>query len=128
MEGFAEFQGYCYKLMVFDQTEDTSRTDWHSAKDSCRDELNAELASIHSSREEAKITTMLVSLPSEVDRIWFGAHEHDEGIWWWSDESRWDFTNWSPGEPDDMNYLEVEHSLESLIQIVSLKFNIIHFG
>ena len=96
-----------------DDKEDILTTDWHSAKDSCRDEFNAELASLHSSKEAAKITTMLVSHSYEVDRLWIGAHEHDEGIWWWSDESRWDFTNWSPGEPDDMNYMEVRTSLDS---------------
>ena len=103
--GFTEFQGYCYKIMGFAE----EKRDWHRAKDGCRDDFKAELASIHSAREAAKITTMLVPLldhdqDESSSKIWIGAHEASEGIWWWSDESRWDFTNWAPGEPNDMYY------------------------
>ena len=109
-DGFTEFQGYCYKLMGFAEMEE--KKDWHRALEHCKYELHSELASIHSAREAAKLTTMLVSLPDvnqdeSSSKIWIGAHEAAEGIWWWSDESRWDFTNWAPGEPDDMNYYEV---------------------
>ena len=112
-EGFTEFQGYCYQMMGFVGAKDEIPTDWMGAKHGCRDILNAELASIHNSREAAKITTMLLNIPfidfddPTTSQVWTGAHEHDEGIWWWSDESKWDYTNWAPGEPDDMDYMEV---------------------
>ena len=112
-EEFTEFQGYCYKMMGFVGAKAEVPTDWHGAKDGCRDLLGAELASVHSTREAAKITTMLLDIPykdsedTTTAQVWIGAHEHDEGIWWWSDESKWDFTNWAPGEPDDMDYMEV---------------------
>ena len=55
---------------------------------------------------------MLASTPYDtqddtLSRVWIGAYEATESIWWWSDESRWEFSNWAPGEPDDMNYYEV---------------------
>ena len=110
--GFTEYQGYCYKISGLLDGEE--KHDWHFAKDHCRDDLNAELASIHTSREAAKLTTMLASIPYDTQdesssKIWIGAHEHGEGIWWWVDESRWEFSNWAPGEPNDMNYYEVSY-------------------
>ena len=52
------------------------------------------------------ITTMLADLPNDqFTSFWIGANEGaaTEGIWWWSDESKWDFTNWAQGQPDDWN-------------------------
>ena len=108
--GFTEYQGYCYRILGIQNGEE--KHDWFYAKDRCRDDFKSELASFHSSREAAKVTTMLASIQYDtqddmLSRLWIGAHEAGEGIWWWSDESRWEFSNWAPGEPDDMNYYEV---------------------
>ena len=104
---FYEFQGNCYKLLGTEGEE--SKKDWHGAKDACinfdRDAVY-DLVSMHSSREAAFVTTMLGDLPSDkFVSFWIGATEGaaTEGIWWWSDESKWDFTNWAPGEPNDWN-------------------------
>ena len=109
-EGFTEFNGYCYKMMGYE--DEVGGVDWHRAKDMCKElGLGYELASIHNARETAILITMLADLPAEVQspesvsKLWIGAHESPaEGIWWWSDETRWDFTNWSPGEPNDINW------------------------
>ena len=49
--------------MGFVGAKDEIPTDWMGAKHGCRDILNAELASIHNSREAAKVTTMLLDIP-----------------------------------------------------------------
>ena len=109
-DGFTEFQGYCYKMFSshFHAGEDK---DWWKAKDSCK-EIGAELASIHSAREAAKLTTMLVDLHVDGDntatKLWIGDHENGyDGIWGWSDETRYNYENWAPGEPNDMDYYTV---------------------
>ena len=104
---FNEFQGYCYKMMGYDGED--QQKDWHTAKDAC---INFDagrvfdLASIHNAREAAFVTTMLADLPKEkFSSFWIGATEGaaTEGIWWWSDESKFDFTNWAQNQPDDWN-------------------------
>ena len=97
--------------------EGEERHDWHFAKDHCRDDQNAELASFHSAREAAKATVMLASSTYDsqddsLSKVWIGGHESGEGIWWWSDETQWQFANWAPGEPDDMNYYEVSSNTD----------------
>ena len=94
-----------------DYEDDLMGIDWHGAKDKCKEVgLGVELASVHNVREAAILTTMLAELPDDSShesrpKLWIGAHESpSEGIWGWSDESRWDFTNWSPGEPNDINW------------------------
>ena len=90
--------------------EGEEKHDWHSAKDHCRDDYKAELASFHSVREAAKATTILASLSYDVtdeslSKIWIGGYEHDSySTWWWTDETQWQFTNWAPGNLDDWNY------------------------
>ena len=106
-ESFIEFQGYCYKVSTSDLHSGETK-DWTSAKDSCK-EIGAELASVHSSREAAKLTTILVDLPDMDDgtKIWIGAHTTvDLYEWGWSDETRFTYTNWSPDEPNgyDVRY------------------------
>ena len=108
---FTEYQGYCYKILGFAEGEE--KHDWHFAKDHCRDDYKAELASFHSAREAAKATTMLASLSYDttdesLNTVWIGGYESYDSIWWWTDETQWQFSNWAPGEPDDMNYYEVK--------------------
>ena len=42
-----------------------------------------------------------------LNTVWIGGYESYDSIWWWTDETQWQFSNWAPGEPDDMNYYEV---------------------
>ena len=88
---------------------DDSKKDWRGAKDACANYAVGavyDLASMHNPREAAFVTTMLADLPGDkFVSFWIGAAEgaSTEGLWWWSDESRWDFTNWAQGQPDDWN-------------------------
>ena len=92
--------------------ESEERHDWHFAKDHCRDDYKSELASFHSAREAAKAVVMLASstynaTDDRLSKIWIGGYESYDSVWWWTDETQWQFTNWAPGEPNDMNYYEV---------------------
>ena len=108
---FNEFQGYCYKMLGFEGED--SKKDWNGAKDACNNFQVGkayDLASIHNPREAAYVTTMLADLPNDVfTSFWIGANEGaaTEGVWWWSDESRWDFDNWAQGQPDDWNSVSI---------------------
>ena len=122
---FYEFQGNCYKLLGTEGEE--SKKDWHGAKDACinfdRDAVY-DLVSMHSSREAAFVTTMLADLPSDkFVSFWIGAIEGaaTEGIWWWSDETKWDFTNWAPGEPNDWNSVRSLNSSFVLSSFIKIK-------
>ena len=104
---FEEYRGYCYKLMGTEG--EAEKRDWYTAKDECNNfavGAVVDLASIHNSREDAFITTMLADLPAdEFSSFWIGAGiDTYAGTWWWTDETRWDYTNWSPGEPNGVYY------------------------
>ena len=110
-ENFVEFQGYCYKISTSDLNSGEAK-DWSGAKDSCKN-ISAELASVHSAKEAAKLTTMLVDLPDphgrEDTRLWIGFLEQ-EYSWQWSDETRINFLNWAPNEPS--GYVSVHVSMK----------------
>ena len=111
-------------------SDEEEKRDWHQAKDRCK-ELGTELVSVHNAREAAKLTTMLVSLPDDnqddsSSKLWIGAYESYEGIWWWSDETRYNFVNWSPGEPDDEDISTVRHR-KLLSKIVNEVVEFIYF-
>ena len=81
------------------------------------------MASVHSSREAAKLTTMLVDLPDMDDgtKIWIGAHTVGTYEWGWSDETRFTFTNWSPNEPNGYGYVKhQQHTTKSKNHVVCL--------
>ena len=108
---FQEYQGYCYKLLGMEKED--AKKDWRGAKDACINFANDgayDLVSMHNPREGAFVTTMLADLPDEqFSSFWIGATEGagTEGVWWWSDESRWDYTNWATGQPDDWNSVSI---------------------
>ena len=79
------------------------------------------MASVHSSREAAKLTTMLVDLPDMDDgtKIWIGAHTTvDLYEWGWSDETRFTFTNWSPDEPNGYDVRDISNPFNIMTKII----------
>ena len=81
------------------------------------------MASVHSSREAAKLTTILVDLPDMDDgtKIWIGAHIVGTYDWGWSDETRFTFTNWSPDEPNGYDVRYKSSPVNTMTKIFKFK-------
>jgi C1A family cysteine protease len=80
---------------------------WHEAKSHCEN-IGGHLATITSLDENLFVYKLF---SGGWNRAWLGAtDEQTEGIWEWVTGEPWGFTNWAPGEPnnlDNENYLEM---------------------
>ena len=68
---------------------------WNNAKRSCQDN-KADLASI----TDKATNIFLTSLTKK--RSWIGGFLDSDKKWKWTDGSRWGYTNWYPGEPNNL--------------------------
>ena len=117
---FQEFMGYCYSIMGLEQSVDgqQDKRNWKNAKNRCNNYAVgafADLASIHSEREAAFITTMLAGQTNDNNSaLWTGGYVriNNQGIYGWSDESNWNYDQWIFGEPNGMgDEVNILHSL-----------------
>ncbi|KAL7880087.1 hypothetical protein SRHO_G00023410 [Serrasalmus rhombeus] len=70
--------------------------------------MEGHLASVHSSEEYTFIQDLLNATNSNT--TWLGGTDAaQEGVWVWTDGSAFNYTNWSPGQPD---YLGFENCIE----------------
>ncbi|XP_031417283.1 galactose-specific lectin nattectin-like isoform X1 [Clupea harengus] len=73
--------------------------------------MGGNLASVHSIDEYSFIQDMIRKQTYRNLRTWIGGYDAvKEGLWFWSDGSRFNFITWSPGNPD--NYLGKEHCIQ----------------
>ncbi|XP_056106389.1 ladderlectin-like [Rhinichthys klamathensis goyatoka] len=80
----------CYKY--FSQS-----VKWVSAERNCQS-LGADLASVHDQPEN----DFLLGLMPPSKRKWVGAHDGEQdGEWFWSDGSVYDYDHWCSGEPSN---------------------------
>ncbi|XDV32058.1 hypothetical protein PO909_002955 [Leuciscus waleckii] len=96
--GWINFGLRCYKYF-------SHSTNWITAERNCLS-LGGNLASVHNKLEN----DFLLSLLTSSTRSWVGAHDGvQEGQWLWSDGTKFFYTNWCPGEPNDQheNCLEI---------------------
>ncbi|XP_028822898.1 galactose-specific lectin nattectin-like [Denticeps clupeoides] len=96
-EKWTPFGTHCFRLF-------TRAADWAKAELVCRS-YGGHLASIHSTEEHS----FLVGLVKKVRNIsvWIGGSDAaKEGTWVWSDGSKWDFTKWAPGEPNNAGKIQ----------------------
>ena len=108
-----EFNGHCYK---FYGTNPSQGVQWTESGDKCVELGNGyQLASIHSEREAAFITTMLAGQTNDNNSaLWTGGYVriNNQGIYGWSDESNWNYDHWIFGEPNGMgDEVNILHSL-----------------
>ena len=99
-----EFEGRCYKLFGL---LDIDKTDWNNASSACRSLSitrmhNAELASVHSSIQQAFLVAMAAKYKFQPsDTVWIGLKDMQSASYFtWSDETDVDYTNWNGDEPN----------------------------
>ncbi|XP_041933423.1 C-type mannose receptor 2-like [Alosa sapidissima] len=83
----------------------TART-WAEAERFCL-LLGGHLASVHSVAEYHFIQGLIVTQTHDSTPSWIGGSDAQQnGIWFWSDGSRFTFTLWNPSEPNNVNGAE----------------------
>ncbi|XP_048086157.1 ladderlectin-like [Alosa alosa] len=106
-EDSSALRGSCPKdWELFDQRcfrfISTART-WAEAERFCL-LLGGHLASVHSVAEYHFIQGLIVTQTHDSTASWIGGSDAQQnGIWFWSDGSRFTFTLWNPGEPNNGN-------------------------
>ena len=102
--GWTLFESNCYK--VFD-----IRGSWNAARKLCRSH-DAQLASVHSHEENRFLLSF-----AGTEENWLGGSDLiEEGVWQWTDNTPWDYSNWREGEPSDPG-------VESCLELKGLKWN-----
>ncbi|XP_032422555.1 galactose-specific lectin nattectin-like isoform X2 [Xiphophorus hellerii] len=112
--GWSEFGNRCF---LFQNTQ----TDWATAERACND-LGANLASICNSNDHNFLKNLVNSKKGSYERTWVGGHDGEkEGVWLWSDGSKFTYNQWGSGEPN--NYGGNENCME-----INLKGSIIYLN
>ncbi|XP_043975112.1 galactose-specific lectin nattectin-like [Gambusia affinis] len=77
------------------------QTDWASAERACTG-LGANLASVHNSDDQRFLKNLVNSNKGSYVRTWVGGHDCEkEGVWLWSDGSKFTSAPWGSGEPNN---------------------------
>ncbi|XP_029598411.1 galactose-specific lectin nattectin isoform X1 [Salmo trutta] len=67
--------------------------------------LGGNLASVHSLSQYNFLQSVIQSSANRAQRTWIGANDAiQEGLWLWSDGSRFSYQNWDQGQPSNYNY------------------------
>ena len=86
------YSGTCYKWFQ-------SGIEWSKARDRCKNAKdNGELASI----PDKETNTFLVEEISP-DPAWIGGYTREEGNWFWTDGSPWNYMNWATDDDQPNN-------------------------
>ncbi|XP_062382778.1 C-type mannose receptor 2-like [Sardina pilchardus] len=92
--GWSEFGSRCFQFVY------TGRA-WDESERNCM-AMGGHLASVHSRDELLFIKNLIQRVSSNVQRTWIGGTDAaQEGVWFWSDGSRFDYTHWKTGEPNN---------------------------
>ncbi|XP_054878128.1 galactose-specific lectin nattectin-like [Poeciliopsis prolifica] len=87
-----------------------NQTDWATAERACH-RYGGNLASVHNKGEFTFLQKLIRFEKGSYQRTWLGGHDAEkEGVWLWSDGSRFSFTQWGTGEPNNLG--GNEHCME----------------
>ncbi|KAK2862823.1 hypothetical protein Q5P01_002356 [Channa striata] len=92
--GWTDFNGRCFLYVATKMT-------WADAERNCLSR-GGNLASVHSVDEYQFIQTMIRNLTGSYPVTWLGGTDaQQEGSWFWSDGTAFEFTYWSQEQPDN---------------------------
>ncbi|CAJ1084351.1 galactose-specific lectin nattectin-like [Xyrichtys novacula] len=92
--GWAQYGSSCY---VFYH----SAMAWGDAEKFCTT-IGGNLASVHSKDEYHYLRNAVLRLTGQHTTVWLGGYDAaKEGVWLWSDGSKFDFKFWAKGEPNN---------------------------
>ncbi|KAG2463861.1 lectin-like isoform X1 [Polypterus senegalus] len=76
---------------------------FYTAEKFCKQQGDdANLASIHSLKENKDVFDTALKITSSVRRFWIGGLRFPKSSYFiWTDGSKWDYTNWVYGQPDN---------------------------
>ncbi|XP_043954892.1 type-2 ice-structuring protein-like [Gambusia affinis] len=105
--GWNLIHGRCFKYVP-------RRLTWAEAEKNCIS-MGGNLASVHSSEEYHGIQWLIRCATHELRETWIGGSDAaEEGSWTWSDGTLMTFTNWCPGEPNNLrgcqHCMQMNHS------------------
>ncbi|XP_043974978.1 galactose-specific lectin nattectin-like [Gambusia affinis] len=87
-----------------------AQRDWASAERACTG-LRANLASVHNSADQRFLKNLVNSRKGSYVRTWVGGYDAvKEGVWLWSDGSKFTSAPWPRGEPNNLG--RNEHCME----------------
>ncbi|XP_062283173.1 galactose-specific lectin nattectin-like [Scomber scombrus] len=114
--GWTQFENHCY---VFGHVE----KDWADAEHACT-LSGGNLASIPNTKVYNFIRDIIHRLTGKHTVAWVGGYDATkEGVWLWSDGSKFDFKGWSSGEPNNAggheNCLEINFREKDLVNDVN---------
>ncbi|KAK2863330.1 hypothetical protein Q5P01_002863 [Channa striata] len=82
---------------------------WAHAERNCQS-MGANLASVHKAEEYHWIQRMITDQTHDYPNTWIGASDsEEEGVWFWSDGTPFNFAYWCKGEPNNKRH---QHCLQ----------------
>ncbi|KAM7405340.1 hypothetical protein PAMP_012608 [Pampus punctatissimus] len=92
--GWTQLEGQCFKFYK-------NEKDWANAERFCTT-VGGNLPSIHSAKVYAFLREFVKKTTGEDTYVWLGGYDAvKEGVWLWSDGSKFDFKGWAKGEPNN---------------------------
>ncbi|KAJ8008568.1 hypothetical protein DPEC_G00106240 [Dallia pectoralis] len=100
---------HCYHYIPF-------KTSWPHAERNCL-LLGGNLASVHGPNQYRFLLSMIEKSGKKDQRTWIGGNDAvQEGVWLWSDGSKFAYHNWSRGQPSNShrreNCIEMNHGAD----------------
>ncbi|XP_054878105.1 ladderlectin-like [Poeciliopsis prolifica] len=92
--GWSWFDHHCFVVVTFQKS-------WAEAEKHCQN-LDSHLASFHNIDEYNFLRQTVLRSTLKQSRFWIGGYDSaQEGTWFWSDGSKFIFSTWGSGQPDN---------------------------
>ncbi|XP_034144067.1 ladderlectin-like [Esox lucius] len=92
--GLTEYNSHCY---IYDNTART----WSQAEQNCL-YLGGNLVSIHNAGENEAVKDVVFRATNSNPWTWIGGSDlYETKVWFWSDGTKFDYSNWASGEPNN---------------------------